>query len=146
MQVLLRISECFGGNYLTLVMLPIFRSASGNDFDDVHMSFGFSNRVRGTCAKCMWNSIWILAVNVAFVLRSSLQLLVKKSFALTSFSWELWSISCTCGGFRICRNDLSTQAFWFVRRAAFYSCLPILLSQDSIGLTHLYFHIVEESI
>jgi hypothetical protein len=46
-KVLLRISECFGGNYLTLVMLPIFRSATGDDFNDAHMSFGFSNRVKG---------------------------------------------------------------------------------------------------
>ncbi|KAG0609564.1 hypothetical protein M758_8G193900 [Ceratodon purpureus] len=46
-KVLLRISECFGGNTLTLVVLPIFRSASGDDFDDAHMSFRFSNRVKG---------------------------------------------------------------------------------------------------
>lgn len=53
MQFLLRISEYFGGNYLNLVMLPIFRSASGDDFDDAYMSFGFSNRVRGTNSNFM---------------------------------------------------------------------------------------------
>jgi hypothetical protein len=51
MQVLLRISECFGSNFLTLVMLPIFRSANGDDFDDAHMSFRFSTRVKGTYSK-----------------------------------------------------------------------------------------------
>lgn len=51
MQVLLRIRECFGSNYLTLVMLPIFRSANGDDFDDANMSFRFSNRVKGTFSK-----------------------------------------------------------------------------------------------
>lgn len=66
MQFLLRISEYFGGNYLTLVMLPIFRSASGDDFDDVLMSFGFSNRVRGTSANFMRNSMKILKTNVGF--------------------------------------------------------------------------------
>lgn len=54
MQVLLTINDCFGVNYLRLVMLPIFRAANGDDFDDAHMSFRFSNRVKGTFVKCAW--------------------------------------------------------------------------------------------
>lgn len=46
-KVLLKINDCFGVNYLRLVMLPIFRAANGDDFDDAHMSFRFSNRVKG---------------------------------------------------------------------------------------------------
>lgn len=46
-QVLLEINECFGSSYHTFVVLPIFRSANGDNIDDLHMSFKFVSRIKG---------------------------------------------------------------------------------------------------
>lgn len=86
-QVLLEINECFGNSYHTFVVLPVFRSANGDNIDDLHMSFKFVSRIKGKSID------WLLCF-LRFCKCSNL--LVTELVKLTNFCKEsknfLWPV------------------------------------------------------